>query len=66
MNKYKMNLRRLQKGEKLIRLALRSGTLRDRDWDLASQGRVIGALHLLEDAVRRQSNYVAERERSQY
>ena len=58
MNPYGLNLNRLIKGRKLLFLALQSGTLRDRDWELASHGQVVGALHLVEDAIKRQQNYI--------
>ena len=61
MNKYHLNLNRLVKGRKFISLALKSGTLRDVDWELASNGEVIGALHLLDDAIKRQQNYIDSR-----
>ena len=58
MDKYDINLHRLEKATKLMALALKSGTLRDTDWKLASQGMIIGALHLLESGTQRQADYI--------
>ncbi len=62
MDKYSMNLKRLEKATNLVRLAIESGTLRDRDWNLMSKSRIIGSLHLLEEGTKRQELYILERQ----
>ena len=64
MNAYERNLQRLTKAEKLIDLAVHSGTLQDRNWkqplDISAQY-VWAALGCLQLAIKNQAVYLVER-----